>query len=58
MCRKALVIFSFSSPETKENKTGVCILLQDTRQTGDKFSIFTHQIRKQLAKNIETPDGI
>jgi hypothetical protein len=26
---------------------------KDTRQTGEKFSIFTRQCRKQLAKNAE-----
>jgi hypothetical protein len=28
-------------------------VFQDTRQTGEWFSIFTRQVRKQLAKNIE-----
>jgi hypothetical protein len=34
--------------------TGVWIsLFQDARQTGEQFSIVTHQVRKQVAKNIE-----
>jgi hypothetical protein len=28
-------------------------VFQDTRQTGEYFSIFTRQVRKQLAKNIK-----
>jgi hypothetical protein len=32
---------------------GVLVSFQDTRQTGEWFRIFTRQVRKQLAQNIE-----